>query len=343
MIISAFSALGISGKKDKFNFPLDSTHNKQWLMDSAASNHMTSSENELYNVRKYMGNQHIRVANSNNLLILSIGNLGSYFKNIFVSPKLSTSLLSVGQMVENDCEIHFDRHGGCVQDQVSEKVIAKGPKVGRLFPIQFSIPSINSCAYSTVINNPHFWHKKLGHPNSNVLSHLMKHGYLGNKNSFSTEFLDCSSCKLGKSKALSFSSYGSRASKCFEIIHTDVWGVSLVICHAQYKYFVTFIDDFSRFTWIYFFQSKTDVFSTFQAFIVFVKNQFFAHIKILRSDSGGEYMSKEFQEYLKNKEILSQRSCPYTPQQNEVAERKNRHLLDVVRTLLIDSSVPTRF
>jgi hypothetical protein len=171
----------------------------------------------------------------------------------------------------------------------------------------------------------------------------MKHGYLGNKNSFSIEFLDCSSCKLGKSKALSFPSHGSRASKCFEIIHTDVWGVSPVISHAQYKYFVTFIDDFSRFTWIYFLRSKADVFSTFQAFVVFVENQFSAHIKILRSDSGGEYVSKEFQEYLKNKGILSQRSCPYTPQQNGVAERKNRHLLDVVRTLLIDSSVPTRF
>ena len=54
-------------------------------------------------------------------------------------------------------------------------------------------------------------------------------------------------------------------------------------------------------------------------------------------------MSKEFQEYLKNKGILSQRSCPYTPRQNGVIERKNRHLLDAVRTLLIDSSVLTRF
>jgi transposase InsO family protein len=215
--------------------------------------------------------------------------------------------------------------------------------VGRLFPIQFSIPSINSCAYSTVINNPYFWHKKLGHPNYNVLTHLMKHGYLGNKNSFSTELLDCSSCKLGKSKALLFPSHGSCASKCFEIIHIDVWGVSPIISHAQYKYFVTFIDDFSRFTWIYFLRSKADVFSTFQAFVVFVENQFSAHIKILRSDSGGEYMSKEFQEYLKNKGILSQRSCLYTPRQNGVTERKNRHLLDVVRTLLIDSSILTRF
>ena len=62
-----------------------------------------------------------------------------------------------------------------MQDQVSGKVIVKKPKVGRLFPLQFS--SIKSCAYSTVINN--FWHKKLGHPNSTVLAHLMRYGYLG--------------------------------------------------------------------------------------------------------------------------------------------------------------------
>jgi hypothetical protein len=68
------------------------------------------------------------------------------------------------------------------------------------------------------------------------------------------------------------------------------------------------------FTWIYFLRSKSEVFSTFQAFVVFIENQFSTHIKILCSDSGGEYMSKEFQEFLKNKGILSQRSCPYTPQ-----------------------------
>jgi hypothetical protein len=53
---------------------------------------------------------------------------------------------------------------------------------------------------------------------------------------------------------------GSRAEKCFDIVHSDVWGISLVISHARYKYFVTFIDDFSRYTWVYFLQSKSEVF-----------------------------------------------------------------------------------
>jgi hypothetical protein len=120
--------------------------------------------------------------------------------------------------------------------------------------------------------------------------------------------------------------------------------MSPVICHAQYKYFVIFIDDYSRFTWIYFLSSKADVFSTFQSFVAYVETQFSTCIQILCSDSGGEYMSHAFQYFLQQKGILSQySSSPYTLQQNGVAERKNRHLLDVVRTLTLEPSVPSRF
>ena len=95
---------------------------------------------------------------------------------------------------------------------------------------------------------------------------------------------------------------------------------------------MTFIDDYSRFTWIYFLRSKSEVLQVFKTFLAYVETQFAATVKVLRSDSGGEYMSNEFHVFLNQKGILSQRSCPYTPQQNGLAERKNRHLLDVVRT-----------
>jgi len=150
-------------------------------------------------------------------------------------------------------------------------------------------------------------------------------------------------CKLAKSKILPFHSNGHRAAHCFDIIHSDVWGISLVMSHAKYKYFVTFIDDYSRFTWIYFLRSKADVFSTFKKFLAFVENQFHIGIKTLRTDSGGEYISTEFQDFLQQKGIISQHSCPHTPQQNGLAERKNCHLLDVTRSLLIESSVPSHF
>ena len=81
----------------------------------------------------------------------------------------------------------------------------------------------------------------------------------------------------------------------------------------------------------------------FKVFLPLIEKQFSTKIKILRSDSGGEYMSNEFQFFLQSHGIISQRSCPFTPQQNGVAERKNRHLLDVVCTLLIESCVPSHF
>jgi hypothetical protein len=136
-----------------------------------------------------------------------------------------------------------------VWDQVSGKILAKGPRVGRLFPLHFSIPSCLSLACMTVNTLNEVWHKRLGHPNFVILSHMLNSGLLGNKEQVSKNLsFDCSACKLGKSKTLSFSYHGSRATKCFDIVHSDVWGISPVISYARYKYFVTFIDDFNWYT-----------------------------------------------------------------------------------------------
>ena len=183
---------------------------------------------------------------------------------------------------------------------MSRQEIAKGPKVGCLFLLQsFSIPSsiFVGCSASTN-NNSQFWHKKLGHPNSVILTHHIKHGYLSNTNEFSSLSFDFATCKLGKSKSLPFPLQGSRASTYFEIIHSDVWGMSHVLSHAQYRNFVTFIDDYSHFTWVYFLRSKANVFSTFKTFVAYVETQFSTCIKILRSNFRGEYMSHAFQSFL---------------------------------------------
>jgi hypothetical protein len=172
--------------------------------------------------------------------------------------------------------------------------------MGRLFPLySFSIPRSVSVGCSAITNNnSQLWHKKLGHPNSVILTHLMKHGYLNNIYEFSSLSFDCAPCKLGKSKYLPFHLQGSRVSTCFEISHSDFWGISHVISHAQYRYFVTLINNYSCFTWVYFLRSITNVFSTFQTFVAYVETQFSTCIKILRSDSRGEYMSYAFQSFL---------------------------------------------
>ena len=103
MIISAFSALGIPGNGN--------SKTKPWLIDSAASNHMTSSINLLKNVRPYHGSEHVQVANGNIIPISAIGDITPIFNNALVSPGLSDNLLSVGQLVENDYDVHFSRDG----------------------------------------------------------------------------------------------------------------------------------------------------------------------------------------------------------------------------------------
>ena len=336
MIISTFSALGLQVKGD-----LPSSF---WLVDSGASNHMISSSDTLSNVLTYHGATNIQIANGTRLPIHAIGDINSSVKNVFVSPELSTSLISVGQLGDNNYDVRFSRDGYIVQDQVLRKILVKGPKVGRLFPLHFSISNFVVLACTIVNKQSGVWHKHLGHPSSVVLSHLVNSGFLGNKDQFSSHLsVDCSTCKLGKSKSLSFPSHCSRAESCFDLIHSDVWGITLVISHAKHKYFVTFINDYSKYTWIYFLRSKSEVFSVFQKFVAYVETQLFSRIKVLRSYSGSEYMSHEFHDFFQNKGIVSQRSCPYTPQQNGVVERKNRHLLDVVRTLLLESSIPSTF
>ena len=120
-------------------------------------------------------------------------------------------------------------------------------------------------------------------------------------------------------------------------------GIAPIVSYAHYKYFVTFIDDFSCFTWVYFLWAKAEVFSVFKQFLALIETQFSTSIKVLCSDFGREYMSNEFQDFLQSKWIISQCSCSSTPQQNSVVEWKNCHLLDELRTLLLDSSVSPRF
>lgn len=102
------------------------------------------------------------------------------------------------------------------------------------------------------------------------------------------------------------------------------------------EYFVTFIDDCTRHVWVYILKHKDEVFSRFQERKAEVERSTGRQVKTLRSDNGGEYTSKEFTSYLAKEGIKHELMIPHTPQQNEVAERLNRTLIEGVRTMLAD-------
>ena len=106
------------------------------------------------------------------------------------------------------------------------------------------------------------------------------------------------------------------------------------------KYYVTFIDDHTRKVWVYFMKEKSEVFVHFQNFRVLVEKQTNMQVKCIRSDGGGEYFSNEFSDYLQKHGIQRQFTCRYTPQQNGVAKRKNRHIAEVAQALMSEKNVP---
>jgi len=152
------------------------------------------------------------------------------------------------------------------------------------------------------------------------------------------------SCKLEKHIRSSFSSSVSqRASSPFALVHSDIWGPSRIKSNLGVQYFDTFINDYSRCTWVFLMKNRSELFSIFQIFPNEIKNQFGISIRILRSDNGREYLFHSFKNFMASHGILHQTSCAYTPQQNGVAKNKNRHLVETTRTILIHGDVPQRF
>ena len=140
----------------------------------------------------------------------------------------------------------------------------------------------------------------------------------------------CESCLLGKMTKSPFTGTCERGEGLLDLVHTDVCGPFRSTTKDGDRYYVTFTDDFSRYGYVYLIKHKSDTFEVFKRYQNEVENQLGRKIKVLRSDRGGEYLSIEFFDHLKNCGIVSQLTPPRTPQLNGVAERRNRTLLDMV-------------
>ena len=137
-----------------------------------------------------------------------------------------------------------------------------------------------------------------------------------------------------------FKGKGERAYGLLDLIHTDVCGLMFVHARGCFVYFITFIDDYSRYGYLYLMRYKFEAFERFKEFRNEVEKELERSIKSLRSDRGGEYLSQGFLDYLKDNEILSQRTPPYMPQHNGVVDRENRTLLDMVRYIVTSQNKP---
>ena len=151
----------------------------------------------------------------------------------------------------------------------------------------------------------------------------------------------CEPCTKGKHHWSPFPTGGGRrGKKLLDLFHTDVCGKLNAKSLGGAEYFLTFIDDKTRFTWVYLLKTKYEVFQRFVEWKAMVENSGGGKLKVLRSDNGGEYTAKQ---YLKAQGVRHELTVPKMPQQNGVAERLNRTLVEMVRTMLIESNLDQRF
>ncbi len=136
---------------------------------------------------------------------------------------------------------------------------------------------------------------------------------------------------------------GTRAKEPLDLVHTDVCGKLNTKSLGGAEYFLTFIDDRIRYVWVYFLKTKDEVFKRFQDWKAMVEKSSGRELKVLRSDNGGEYTSERFTEYLRSEGVTHERTVPRTPEQNGVAERLNRTLIEMTRSMLTGSNLPQKF
>ena len=143
----------------------------------------------------------------------------------------------------------------------------------------------------------------------------------------------CEGCIYGKMHRLSFQKTAWRARAPLELVHSDICESRTPSLNGS-KYFLLFVDDYTRMMWVYFLKQKSEAFISFIHFKALVENQSGRKIKTLRTDRGGEYLSQPFLNYCKEKGIRRQLTIRYSPQQNGVAERKNRTIVEMARSML---------
>ena len=187
--------------------------------------------------------------------------------------------------------------------------------------------------------SPDLWHKRLAHMSKKGLQLLAKQSLIP-----VTKYKPsnpCDYCLFGKQHRVSFQKNSTR--KKLELVYSDVCGPMEVNSLGGNKYFVTFIDDASRKTWVYLLHIKSQVFQHFQKFHAMVDREIGNPLKRLRTNNGGEYFSREFKEYCYKHGIRHVKMIPSTPHHNGVAERMNRTIVEKVRCMLKLDKLPKSF
>ena len=328
--------------------------NDKWIIDSGATNHVCYSLQWFkHSTSIEEGQRYLKLGNGELISVKAKGPIVLFFENnrtlcledCLFAPDFKRNLVYVSCLVEHGLTVQFN---SSVSIRSKSSFICFDDIMNNLYFLSSLSYDINAIEIveneqnhfakkRKVSNETYLWHLRLGHINPNRIHGLVKSGIL---NSLAFEPIPmCELCLEGKMTKRPFKAKGYRVTKPLELVHIDVCGPMRVQARGGNEYFVTFTYDYSRYGFVYLMRQKSETFDQFREYKAEAEKQLGVHIKQLRSDRGDEYLSGEFKFYLTQEGIVSQLSAPGTPQQNGVAERRNRTLLDMVRSMLSYSSL----
>ncbi|GJQ92464.1 putative ribonuclease H-like domain-containing protein [Tanacetum coccineum] len=229
------------------------------------------------------------------------------------------------------------------------QILLKVPRQHNMYSFDMKTPSLTkdyACLIAKATSDESkLWHRRLGHINFKNLNKLVKRNLVrGLPSKIFRNDHTCVACQKGKQHKASCKAKLERTiTEPLHTLHMDLFGPTSVksINHASYCLVIT--DDCTRFSWVFFLATKDETSGILQNFIRQIENQLNHRVKIIRSDNGTEFKNRDMLEFCGNKGIKQEYSNARTPQQNGVAERMNRTLIEAARTMLADSLLPTTF
>ena len=340
----------------------DQVNDFEWIIDSGATQHMTFDIDSLSDYIEFKVRCTVNLGDNGTILAYGKGTYHIVadledkvqhiaLHDVLYLPDLKKNLLSVQAMTRQGASVELERNKCRIMR--NSKLLGIDEMQGKLHVLKVvPVEHMNIAKENTDME---LWHNCFGHLGYDNVSKLIKGKMVEGMNcdvQVKPKFV-CKPCIMGKQHRIPYpKGVSTRATEAFEVVHSDVCGPMPTSSYGGSQYFVTFIDDYTRYTHVYFIKHKHEVLDKLKEFFNFttnftgkqirtlvIENQ----VKTLRSDNGGEYGSKLFETYLKEKGIFHQTTVPHNPAQNGVSERMNRTLVETARSMMSHAKMPVEF
>lgn len=351
--VSATAKLGVQNDHVTFSVceEAKTIRTGKWCVDSGATSHMTNDPTFFSELQDTATT--VFLADGSSVKAAGIGNgrlvckiSANTFQNIELKdvlyvPQLDGGLVSAHKVTERKGRIIFEENNCIIY--IGRRVVIKAESDGSLFKI-ITAETEASTRLASATKCIHLWHRRLGHRDPEAIKRLVKEELAtGIKISNCSDKIACEHCIKGKLAQLKFPVSKHREKEPMRLVHSDLCGPMQTATPSGNRYFLTLIDDYSRFTVVRLLKSKDEVPDAIKDYIAVMSTRFGKKPMILRTDNGKEYMSLEMSDYLRKEGIQHQLTVVYTPQQNGVAERRNRSLTESAKCMLLDAGLDNRF